>query len=242
MEQSNRNDIFSNSHIKAAVYITDQGHYLFQCKEGEGSSLKTLREADVRTAFSRKGTDSGWLQPGVIRAGFSTRGPWYVYYHEPMVRSISIIGIGKVMVPVPALLMVGQEKQIEIFAVKRLEFKDPGKTLLWHAPFPNVYDDGRICWGKNKIPAVDASKAEKIYDLFFTSPFNADLKGGKSIKYKEDVRLMLQEVDFKGEYPLKDLVRYRGYQTGTLEQRLSRVIIDDGEEDIDVEDDEEEGE
>lgn len=200
------NDYFDNSHVQVAVYITDQGQYVVKAKDNRGAvTVKTVREPEVRAAFTRQGNDSGWLCPGIIRAGNNEQGKWYAYFHAACLVSISIQKMGKLLVPMPATMLVANSGGFRIFA---LAVDSPARAMnakLFQMPTPNVHGSGSICWGKNDTPKVDPMTAEKVWELFFRSPFNADLVDGKSVKYPKDVRLMLQELDLKDKYPVKDL-------------------------------------
>ena len=50
---------------------------------------------------------------------------------------------------------------------------------LRHVPLPNVYSDGKVCWGGNAyntpFPGNDLSPVMKYYEVFMSSPFNTDL-------------------------------------------------------------------
>jgi len=49
-------------------------------------------------------------------------------------------------------------------------------SRLYHFPFGNVYDDGRICWGYNQLPRItDKQQLDGVVITFFDSPYNGDL-------------------------------------------------------------------
>ena len=223
------NDLLNNAHVRAGLYFTDQGHYLLAVKGRNNEkevTTKTLRDAEVRAAFTRAGQDSGWMMPGVIRKGNNALGPWYVYLCMATLQKVTIKGSGRMVIPLPGLVMVGAGDHHYLFAV---DIKDAGKfnpsaLVLCQAPFPNVHSDGKICWGNNQAPRVDAGSAQQARDLFFESPFNADLTKDKSRKYPADCRMMLAELDLKDVYPVKDLVKL--HQASTLEERLKQIVGD----------------
>ncbi len=50
------------------------------------------------------------------------------------------------------------------------------KGVLYHYPFGNVYDDGRICWGANVLPHIaDLKEMERLVSIFFDATTNNDL-------------------------------------------------------------------
>lgn len=47
----------------------------------------------------------------------------------------------------------------------------PGTTIeLFKPPFPNIYDDGRLCHGLDTIDSI-----QEVIEAFYTKPFNTDL-------------------------------------------------------------------
>jgi len=204
-------DLFVNPHITAALYFTDQGHFLFKYKQldtwrnnpAEGISVsKTLREPEVCAAFTRKTTDSGWLQNGIIRVGNNSKGAWYVFWSKPTMAMITL-GDESMVIPIPATVLVSARKEFYLFALATDTFSPQWNAF--DAPFPNVHSDGRICWGKNAAPKPGTDHALDAWNLFFQSPFNGDMVTGKSKKYTTDIRVQYPLLVGKKEYPVKTL-------------------------------------
>jgi len=73
-----------------------------------------------------------------------------------------------------------------IYAIsgKRISF---GDDRLYKMPFPNVYDDGRICWGMVRIGDITSlSATEGMVSSFFSNNFNSDLFYGGSLNHNYD--------------------------------------------------------
>lgn len=216
-------DLLENKHILAALYFTDLGHYLFKSKQRDGSiSIKSLDEPTVAAAFSHCGFDSGWMSEGIVRTGISIKGGWYVYFQAPRIETIQIEGRGKepaayVKVPVPATVMLQYGKESFLFCLGSMQIFDP-KAEAFHAPFANIYEDGRICWGKNR-PKTNGPKDGWVWKLFFMSPFNQDLANRKSKKYPENINQMLKNLDGKKKYPIADLISFNK-NIGTVIDRI----------------------
>jgi hypothetical protein len=50
-------------------------------------------------------------------------------------------------------------------------------------PFGNTYNDGRICWGGNKLPAINNPVAlVSVVATFYDAPFNGDLYDSQTIR------------------------------------------------------------
>lgn len=64
-----------------------------------------------------------------------------------------------------------------IYAFKGNRISFPNDRL-YGLPFPNVYDNGRICWGAVRVGEITALLAvEGFISSFFTNNFNSDLFG-----------------------------------------------------------------
>jgi PRTRC genetic system protein B len=197
-------DLFDNSHVSGAVYFTDQGHFLVKLKKDGGCMVKNVREADVTAAFTHSSKDSGWLPKGIVRVGNTARGPWFVYVEKPEKRKIKLEKIGEITIPVPMIIFIGANGRYRIFAAAESTFSPDG--LLYLAPFPNVDSNGSICWGNNEQPKSNPIKAPAAMDLFFRAPFSSHWGNGKSKTHSADIRELLQTLDGKDQYPVKDLV------------------------------------
>lgn len=211
-------DLFTNFHIKAALYFTDQGQYIFKFKKDEQSITKSLRAQEVSSAFTLETTDSGWITPGVQRCGFNSLGEWFVYFAKPCKVSIQIGREERITVPIPATVLVGAKGKFYLFALEESEFNPKGK--VYAAPFPNVYPDGRICWGKNPFPKINQEKAQDVWNLFFSAPFNGDLASDKSKTFPKDIRQQLKKLSGKSTYPVTTMkVIYE-----TIDKRIDFLI------------------
>lgn len=199
-------DLFQNDHIKAALYLTDLGHYLLKYKSDQASgavAVKNLREAEVRAAFTGLNADTGWVHPGMVRVGNSATGPFFVFYQPRVLREIQFVDGLSMNFYMPATMLIGAKDEFYLFALaKTNSFAKEEK--LFHAPFPNVHSDGKICWGSNEKPKVDPSKAYQIWNFFFESPFNGELADGKSKEFPKDVREQIKKTG--PVYTLLDMV------------------------------------
>ena len=85
----------------------------------------------------------------------------------------------KYSIPFPSLLFSikvinGKATETNVFAVK--DVKASKNTVLYHFPFGNVYDNGKICWGGNSLPAINSPLESTIIPrLFYSAPTNSDL-------------------------------------------------------------------
>jgi hypothetical protein len=64
-----------------------------------------------------------------------------------------------------------------LFCSKRPLSVDKMETMLYYAPLPNQYNDGRMCFGHLQLPegVCIAEKADIMYKWLFASTWNTDL-------------------------------------------------------------------
>jgi hypothetical protein len=97
-----------DTEAEAALYFLPQGHYLFRWQEETGlAGSKFVTADDLSAAFAHSERDTGWLVPGIVRAGYSKHGDWFVMIRGPHVESLALEGIGTVSIPAPSLALAG---------------------------------------------------------------------------------------------------------------------------------------
>lgn len=160
----------------AALYFSPSAEYVFVYRPKEGLvTSKFLRAQDVAAAFSRAGTDSGWIPHGILRTGQSVQGPWSVYIQPAQMKTIAFEGDRKAYrVPLPPTILIGLGSKYYLFAVPTIPITE--NSSVFYAPFPNVYDSGLICWG-NSTRRKDARPCymPEMWELFFETHFNDEL-------------------------------------------------------------------
>lgn len=230
-----------------------EGQYLYQSQAEDGSiRYKFLSAQSVRLAFSREPVDSGWLSPEICRWGYSQAGQWAIMFIPPAVHTLwlpaSLIarkgdnplqtqteapelneGFAVMKVPLPALVFAGVGQHYYLWAVNSKTF-DP-QLIPYLAPLPNVYTDGRICWGSNQVSLATPQNLKETWQLFISSPFNSHLVQGKSKLYKTDILVRLGKLaaSHRKTYPASDLIPLTGAGTtqndfGTLNRLVEQFI------------------
>jgi hypothetical protein len=238
------------------LYLLD-GQYLYQSQAEDGSiHYKFLSAQSVRSAFSREPVDSGWLAPGVCRWGYGQSGQWAVMFIPPASYTLWLPAILKasdngnpgqtegqaqelaegwsaIQIPLPALVFAAVGQNYYLWAVKSREFNP--ELPAYHAPLPNVYPDGRVCWGSNQVGMVTAQNLKEAWKLFIASPFNAHLAQGKSKRYSANILDQLRKpgAAILKSYPVGDLLPLRngrGSSEGWTINRLVEQLISAGEQ------------
>jgi hypothetical protein len=222
------------------LFVCGGEHPLFVQREGPHRvAYKFVSVADVARAFAWENADTGWLPRGLCRWGRTRRGNFAVWHVPPAtyslqlhrlpeageMRSISLkrtaSPFATVSVPLPGLVLIGSGRSYRVFAL-RDEFAP--QAPLYHAPLPNVYPSGEICFGANTPPALEQPFAiAAAWKLFLESPFNADLISGKSRSYPNDVRLLLLRLNGRRRFPPGELAP-AGYPSRTVEDALKNIV------------------
>jgi PRTRC genetic system protein B len=200
--------------IQGALFFLDGGHYLFRTNDNVRSVSKFVTSRDVAAAFAGQEQDTGWMPAGVLRAGHNAIGDWFVYSAPAQKVEITLEakegrGAPDVLkVPIPRTVLLGSATHYYLWALKTDHFER--EAPVFHAPFPNVYSDGRVCWGANTAPSPIPQNARKAWELFFGTPFNIHLAADKSRSHPRDVGQLLRELAEKKSrsYPIGDLVKF----------------------------------
>jgi hypothetical protein len=193
---------------QGVLYFLD-GQYLF-CypTQAGGHASKFVTAKDVAAAFARVEEDSGWLPAGVVRCGNSARGRWFAYT-APAQKVEIALGDEHLTVPIPRTVLLVMGDQHYLWALWEKYFFP--EAAAYHAPFPNVYPGGKICWGQNTPPAFEVSEARQTWEKFFATPFNQDLAEGKSREHGSAIEMLRRLADGKRRtYPGDDLVEAGG--------------------------------
>ncbi len=215
-------------HAEAGLLFVCGGeHPLFAQREGPQRVIyKFVSVADVARAFTWENADTGWLPPGLRRWGRTRQGnfamlhipaaKYCLHLHRPSREEVETV-----TVPLPNLVLIGCERSYQVFAL-RDDFAP--QAPLYHAPLPNVYPSGEICFGVNTPPLLKEPCAiVAAWKLFIESPFNADLASGKSHSCPDDVRSLLRKLNGKRTFPLGELAPM-GHSCQTAEEALQGIV------------------
>ncbi len=182
-----------HAQYEAALLFT-RGQYILYHHRGAEVVCKGVSTQTLRAAFVEESVDSGWLPEGVVRWGSGPAGTFIVKFIPPGKQEIRLSTQNSaeplIVAPMlPALVFAGVNSTYYVWALQERTC-DPS-AQLFHAPFPNVYPDGHICFGSNRPPMAGCKTLDEVWRLFIDSPFNADMAHGKSQAFAEDVRRQL---------------------------------------------------
>jgi hypothetical protein len=206
--------------VTARLSFLVSDELLFQWRAGENVQCKLISAQDARRAFANIDDDSGWLPEGVVRTGRNSRGSWVVYVAPPGHTRITTDQGEALYIPIPMSLFLGWGRRYYLYALQGKKF-DPNATV-YRAPFPNVYDNGRICWGSHKVGEVTPANIGKSWKLFFGTTFNNHIASGKTVSHEDNALNLLRELsaEEKKIFPTGELVR----QAYSVESCLNMLL------------------
>ncbi|MBD0264587.1 MAG: hypothetical protein ICV78_18235 [Tolypothrix sp. Co-bin9] len=186
------------------LYFLD-GQYIFRYCENGRFHYKLLSSSTVASAFRHESIDSGWIFNNIVRHGISPSGKWWVKFTPATTYNLQIelnSDIQNITVPLPSLIFFCINKRYFVWAVKENSFIK--EAILYHAPLPNVDDQGEICFGANLL----TGDLEKDLSLFLQSPFTNHNVDAKSKKHNDDIRKILFTLatSKRRKYPINDLL------------------------------------
>lgn len=117
-------------------------------------------------------------------------------------------------IPLPPLLLIrttteNKNPHYQVYAVKvRPTTLD---TPLFHAPLPNIFSSGSICWGSVQRVTNDVLQGNSLaadWDTLLGSHFGDHACSGKSRSHPQDVRQKLIDLERRNArvYPKSDLI------------------------------------
>jgi len=169
--------------------ITVSEHGCLVEQEGQNGDviLKAVDATDLARAFAGDSIlDTGWLGPRIHRfaqVGGVTR---LLVEAPPTRRTIRYERATVENVPTPRMLFNfglrnGQLQSARVVVCAepvppQMEWIPTDTTPVARVPFPNVFHDTRVCWGRAAIPVLTIETVGVLVNLFFAAPFNHDLE------------------------------------------------------------------
>ena len=184
--------------------------------DGELTTEYAVDPAQVALALAAKVTfDTGLLGGNTLLVRQNGVKRTVVEYRPPQKSGLFFDGSEVALrVPLPGLIMIrvttdDKTPQYGVFAVKRRP--ENMDIALFHAPIPNVFNSGAICWGT--VQRVDDSAMRSTtlaadWTMLLGSSFGDHAVSGKSKREPRNIRRLLIELEAKKgrRYPTSDLI------------------------------------
>ena len=148
---------------------------------------------------------------------FSGAGMFEVVQYVPADKFLVRYMDKKYYIPFPTLVFqirVEQKKVVKTRVFSAMDTVPTKNSVLYHFPFGNVYYDGKICWGGNRLPEYEWPSDVNIPALFLSAPTNNDLWSTERCTVGKDCEPLLSKIyeylTKKEIFPSKWLVNTAG--------------------------------
>lgn len=165
--------------------------------KGNESIVKNVSYADLGGILSeRTEQESPWLpgEYGLQKYSYVGNMEYYLYLEPAKMINLnyndgSVRKQYKTIIPITAYFIALRKSGLTYKHVgsKIAALKSPifsGAEVLYEVPVGNIYDDQRICWGRNDIQVPQLKSIQGLSNLFCTSEFNSDLDGNKFSSFR----------------------------------------------------------
>ena len=188
---------------------------LLRKREGDTVVEYPVDPQQIALALAAKVTfDTGLLAEDTLLVRQDGVKRLVVEYRRPQKTGLYLDGSDTPLrVPLPPLLLIrttteDKNPQYQVYAVK----KRPTTlgTPLFHAPLPNVFGTGGICWGNVRRisdTALQTTSLAEDWAALLGSSFGDHAVNGKSKSHPQDIRQKLIELEHRKArvYPKSDL-------------------------------------
>jgi PRTRC genetic system protein B len=171
---------------------------------------------ELKTGFLR----SRGIMPGNVlfvdaeRTGYAV---WYTPQQEVPLFFSPSLGIGSGKGKVPAMIWKANRESVAVYAIKGNK-KPTAKTKLHHAPFFNIYNDGRVCMGNVRINIREETRLEDFmaqWESYFWNSYFSHLMNDFNPVTENIVQLWQAQVTTDRPFPAR-LLKPNRYTVQTL--------------------------
>ncbi|MCR8556478.1 prokaryotic E2 ligase family D protein [Mucilaginibacter sp. BJC16-A38] len=151
----------------------------------------------------------GILPSKVLYVNYGTNGYalWYTPPKETNLFFVDSLNIPSGKAKVPAMVWKASADKLMVYAVKG-KTKPNGQTVLHHAPYLNIYNNGNVCMGTVKIDIGRNACLEDFMsqweNYFYNSYFSHSINGGSSTK-TDTKELWRTLMETGKDFPLDEL-------------------------------------
>ena len=181
-----------------------------------GTTEYAVDPEEVASALAARLTfNTGLLSPDTLCVLVEGTQRTIAEYRRPQKTALWLEGTDDPLrVPLPGLVMVrktagNSTPSYSVWAATQRPASYDAR--LYHAPLPNVYGGGGVCWGTVKRvgdAALAGSSLAEDWQQLLGSRFGNHSVSGKSKEHRQDVRQMYFELEERNArvYPKKDLI------------------------------------
>ena len=127
-------------------------------------------DEEKSTAFLKP---KGILPTNILHINPSEKGTvlWYTKAQEQQLYFVNGLGIPNGKAYVPPMLWYASKNSLAVFALTT-DRRPTEKTLLYYAPFFNIYEDGKVCMGTVSIDIKNSASVEEFTTAWENYFFN----------------------------------------------------------------------
>lgn len=189
---------------------------LLRKRDGDAVSEYAVDPAQIALALAAKVTfDTGLLSTETLLVRQDGVKCLVVEYRAPQKTGIYLDGSDSPLrVPLPPLVLIrttseDKNPQYQVYAVKARPAELD--TPLFHAPLPNVFNSGSVCWGtvcRVADTALQGNSLTADWNMLLGSPFGDHACSAKSKSHPHDIRQKLIDLERRKArvYPKSDLI------------------------------------
>jgi PRTRC genetic system protein B len=196
------------TNLKARLLLFEDFLVMEKVEDGQPREMYLVDPLDIAARMGGAiGISSGILPANCLMWSWVDGQARIAVYVEPKIWAVSVEGNkGTWHIPMPGLVVVGQDRTYHFYAVKESGWPGP-ETALYAAPCPNLGSKG-VCVGDAPFPVASAETMGQAVKVFFESGFNNHLDNNKSLKYPKSVLTQWQKLHHNKTaiYPVDDLV------------------------------------
>ena len=178
----------------------------------------TVNEAKVlaKALHTDKEKDKAFLKPkgilptNILHINPSEKGTmlWYTKAQEQQLYFVSGLGIPNGKAYVPPMLWYASKNSLAVFALTT-DRRPTENTLLYYAPFFNIYEDGKVCMGTVSIDIKNSASVEEFisaWENYFFNSYFSHLLGKHSPIKGNCVNLWKKLIETNETFP-KDVLK-----------------------------------
>jgi PRTRC genetic system protein B len=129
---------------------------------------------------------------------------WYTPPQEVPLFFAEALGITSGRGKVPAMVWKAGRNELMVYALKGNK-KPDSRTKLFHAPFFNIYNDGRVCMGTVRINITEQARLEDFmgqWESYFWNSYFSHLMSDFNPVTENIVRLWQAQVATDNPFPI----------------------------------------
>jgi len=145
----------------------------------------TVKEANVlaKSLQTNEEKNKAFLKPkgilptNILHINPSEKGTviWYTKARQRQLYFVNSLGIPNGKAQVPSMLWFASKNSLSVFALAS-DRRPTEKTLLYYAPFFNVYENGNVCMGTVNIDIKNSTSIEEFvqaWEDYFSTAISA---------------------------------------------------------------------